>query len=161
MYVKPCLWATDMCNTTTEHLQHSLLVPWIQRSSWIPTANIHPMCYFVHSTQCCTFNKLKAATSRILHLRITIYRVISHQWYLMANAAVYYRSRIKCLLFVPKTQTPRVTSKSPHTILKKQKIWGTFLFFIFSMVWGQFLTMPHTRLSWILGMKSRHFILLR
>ena len=73
----------------------------------------------------------------------------------------YYLSRIKCLLFVPKTQTPRVTSKSPHTILKKQKIWGTFLFFIFSMVWAPFLTMPHTRLSWILSMKSRHFILLR
>ena len=73
----------------------------------------------------------------------------------------YYRSRIKCPLFVPKTRTPRVTSKSPHTILKKQKIWGTFLFLIFTMVWGQFLTMPHTRLSWILGMKSRHFILLR
>ena len=47
-----------------------------------------------------------------------------------------------------------------HTILKRQIIWGTFLFFIFSMVWGQFLTMPHTRLSWILGMKSRHFNLL-
>ena len=56
----------------------------------------------------------------------------------------YYRSRIKCPPFVPKTQTPRVTSKSPHTILKKQKIWRTFLFLIFSMVWGQFLTMPHT-----------------
>ena len=55
---------------------------------------------------------------------------------------------------------PRVTSKSPHTILKKQKIWGTFLFLIFSMVWGQFLTMPHTRLSWILGIKSEYFILL-
>ena len=28
----------------------------------------------------------------------------------------YYQSRIKCLLSVPKTQTPLVTSKSPHTI---------------------------------------------
>ena len=46
---------------------------------------------------------------------------------------MYYRSRIKCLLFVPKTQTPRVSSKSPHTILKKKKIWGTFLFLIFSI----------------------------
>ena len=31
----------------------------------------------------------------------------------------------------------KVTSKSPHTILKKQKIWGTFHFFIFSVVRGQ------------------------
>ena len=57
---------------------------------------------------------------------------------------MYSRSRIKYPLFVPKTQTPWVTSKSPHTIRKKQKIWGTFLFLIFSMVWAPLLTMPHT-----------------
>ena len=68
----------------------------------------------------------------------------------------YYQSRIKCPLLVPETSIPWVTSKSPHTILKKQKIWGNFLFLIFSMVWGQFLTMPHKRSSWILGMKSGH-----
>ena len=69
---------------------------------------------------------------------------------------IYYRSRIKCPLFVPKTQTPRaghVQSTPHHT--KKAKNLGNFplLFLIFSMVWGQLLTTPHTRLSWILGMK--------
>ena len=94
--------------------------------------------------------------SRTHRHTLTNVHVITH-----AHIHTYYRSRIKCLLFVPKTQTPRVTSKSPHTILKKQKIWVTFLFLIFSMVWAPLLTMQHTRLSWILGMKSRHFILLR
>ena len=91
----------------------------------------------------------------------TLHYATLHYTALHCTALHYYRSRIKCLLFVPKTQTPRVTSKSPHTILKKLKIWGTFLFLIFSMVRAPFLTMPHTRLSWILGMKGRHFILLQ
>ena len=40
-------------------------------------------------------------------------------------------SKIKCPLFVPKTRTSRVSSKSPHTILKKRKIWGTLPLFDF------------------------------
>ena len=51
--------------------------------------------------------------------------------------------QIKMPAFPPKTQTPRVTSKSPHIMLKKQYL-GTFLFFILSVVWDRLLTLSLT-----------------
>ena len=64
---------------------------------------------------------------------------------------------MKCPLFVPKTQTSPVTSNSPHAILKKQKIKGTSFFLIFSMVWGQFLTMATHTFELDFGHEKRTF----
>ena len=55
------------------------------------------------------------------------------------SAVQYYRSRIKCLLFMPKIQLKRVcgmVKNKPHTILKIKKRKVPQIFCFFSMVWG-------------------------
>ena len=84
-------------------------------------------------------------------------------WYRTVYARVhtYYRSRIKCLPFVPKIQLKRVcglVKNGAHTILKIWKRQVSQIFCFFSMVWGD---LDVTRGVWVFGTKSRHFILLR
>ena len=88
--------------------------------------------------------------------------VLSLAWFVgLVRWPGYYRSRIKCLLFMLKIQLKRVcgmVKNGAHTILKIKKRKVPQIFCFFSMVWGD---LDVTGAVWILGTKSRHFILLR